>query len=370
MKITFLLPFAGIAGGIRVVSVYADRLRRRGHEIHVVSLPHWFQNRRSMLRDFITRRLSMKVRGQEEPSFLRGLDIQHTVLDRYRPITDADVPDGDVVIATWWETAEWAAALSPRKGAKVYFLQGYDAASGQPEDRVNDTWRLPLKKIVVSRWLADLARNTFHDDTVSIVSNSVDTDQFNAPPRSKQQTPTVGTMYSVKPYRGCGHVFEAVERAALKYPELNLCSFGIGPEDKVALPVPDRCTYHEMPPQDELSSLYSCCDAWLSCPEVEGFGLPILEAFACRTPVIATRAGAAEELLATGGGTLVNYGNVEQITDAIVQMLEADEQRWKQMSDRAYEKARSYSWGDATDLFEEALEDAVVSKSTVSLATN
>ena len=39
MKITFILPHAGLSGGIRVVAIYADRLKKRGHNVTVVSLP-------------------------------------------------------------------------------------------------------------------------------------------------------------------------------------------------------------------------------------------------------------------------------------------------------------------------------------------
>lgn len=359
MRVTFLLPFAGISGGVRVVAVYAERLRRRGHDITVVSLPHWLQNRRALIRDFFTRRLAMKAKGQAEPSFLDGLDIDHRLLERYRPMTDADVPDGDVVIATWWETASWAAGLSPSKGAKVYFLQGYDAASGHPANDVDATWRLPMTRIAVSRWLADLARDRFGDDDVTVVPNSVDTEQFNAPPRTRQTTPTVGTMYSIKPYRGCAQVFEAFERARRTIPHLQLCCFGIGPEDPATLAMPEGTTYHELPPQQQLPKLYASCDAWLSCPQVEGFGLPILEAFACRTPVIATRAGAAPELLAGGGGIPVDYGDVDQIAGAIVQMIQQPHAKWTYMSDAAHRTATSYSWDDATDRFEQALIEAV-----------
>lgn len=364
MKITFLLPFAGISGGIRVVALYADRLQKRGHYVTIVSMPHWLQNRKALLRDFFTRRLVMKAKRQEEPSFLRELvNVEQRVLDRVRPIEDRDVPDGDIVIATWWETAEWAWALSERKGAKVYFLQGFDGSLGQPIDRVKGTWALPMHKIVVSKWLADMARDEFDDDNVSTVPNSVDLQQFYAPPRGKQSTPTVGTIYSTKDYRGCRQVFEAIERTAGRVGELKLLSFGIGPEDRSALALPGRCTYSEMPPQEQLRNIYSSCDAWILGAEREGFGLPILEAFACRTPVVATKAGAAPELLAAGTdgqapGVLVDFNNIEQMTDAITQVLTQSEESWKRMSNRALEIAQSYTWDDATDLFEKALETA------------
>src|SRR5438132_4004950 len=120
MRITFILPFAGTAGGTRVVATYADRLHKRGHEVVVVSTPRGDPGFAAKLRSL--------VKGNGWPRSRRAshfdhVDVDHRIIDRYRPITDADVPDADVVIATWWETAEWVAKLSERKGVKAYFLQ-------------------------------------------------------------------------------------------------------------------------------------------------------------------------------------------------------------------------------------------------------
>ena len=54
MKITFVLPCAGLQGGIRVIAIYAERLTRRGHEVLVLSPPQAFskrQNLKSLLLD-------------------------------------------------------------------------------------------------------------------------------------------------------------------------------------------------------------------------------------------------------------------------------------------------------------------------------
>ena len=45
---------------------------------------------------------------EREPSFFDGLAVPHHVL-AIRPVTNRDVPDADVVIATRWTTAEWVA---------------------------------------------------------------------------------------------------------------------------------------------------------------------------------------------------------------------------------------------------------------------
>ena len=39
MKITFVLAFAGLAGGVRVIATYAKMLADLGHEVTVVSCP-------------------------------------------------------------------------------------------------------------------------------------------------------------------------------------------------------------------------------------------------------------------------------------------------------------------------------------------
>src|SRR5438067_549849 len=75
------------------------------------------------------------------PSYFDGLDrpapanfpVQRIKLPHTGPISAGDVPDGDIVLATWWETVEWAAALPASKGAKVHFMQDYEIWAGHIE---------------------------------------------------------------------------------------------------------------------------------------------------------------------------------------------------------------------------------------------
>ena len=90
MKITFVLPVAGLAGGIRVVAIHAAKLRARGHAVTIVSQPP----RRPGRRVRLARALRGRFRSDPpEPSYFDGLDISHHVLERPRPVTDADLPD-------------------------------------------------------------------------------------------------------------------------------------------------------------------------------------------------------------------------------------------------------------------------------------
>jgi len=165
MRITFVLEAASLAGGVRVVAIYAKELSRRGHQVCIISTQRPPYSTRHKIKSLL--------KGQGWPGYpplgpthLDDLGVEHRMLKSYRPVRDKDVPDADVVVATWWKTADWVAALSPKKGAKAYLIQHYETWGGPPGE-VDRTWRLPLHKIVISRWLADLARDKYGDEHYS-----------------------------------------------------------------------------------------------------------------------------------------------------------------------------------------------------------
>jgi len=353
MRVTFVLPNANLAGGVRVVAIYASHLKRQGHEVVVVS---------TQRRDVpLSGKISSLLRGKgwprlfpPGPSHLDGTGIEHRKLETYRPVTDADVPDADVIVATWWETAEWVAALSPSKGAKVHFIQHDETHQHQPVKRVEATWSLRTHKIVVAKWLEELGRQRYRCDDITLVSNGVDLQQFHAPPRGKQRRPTVGLMYSSTRFKGVDIALEAFRQAARNIPGLRLVCFGEFPP-RPELPLPEDAVYHQKPAQQALREIYAACDAWLFASRSEGFGLPILESMACRTPVIGTPAGAAPELIGEGGGVLVKPEDPHDMACAIERVSRMEDEPWRAMSEQAQRTASKHGWDDAAQSFEQTL---------------
>ncbi|MBE9186691.1 glycosyltransferase family 4 protein [Microcoleus sp. LEGE 07076] len=357
MKITFVLPTLCLTGGIRVVSIFAELLRKRGHEVFVISVPHAPPILRQQVKSLLRGRGLISA-PKNEPSFFDNLGVKHEITDRYRPVEDKDVPDADVVVATWWETAEWVAKLSPSKGAKAYFIQHHEVFDYIPEGRVEATWMLPMHKITISQWLVDLARTKYKDDQVSLAPPSVDTKQFYACPRHKQSVPTIGMMYSTIYWKGTDIALKAFSLAAEKIPNLRLVAFGTqAPSSE--LPLPTNAEYVIQPDQDQIKDYYSKCDAWLLASRSEGFGLPIIEAMACRTPVISTPAGAAPEILSGGSGILVQPEDPEEMAEAIQYVCQLPDAQWRALSEAAYAKVVNYTWEDATTYFEAGLKVAV-----------
>ena len=74
----------------------------------------------------------------------------------------------DVLVATGWRTAAPVASPAAQAARKYYLIQHHEIWDG-PADEVNATWRLPLHKIVIARWLQDVARDLGVSDDVSYV---------------------------------------------------------------------------------------------------------------------------------------------------------------------------------------------------------
>ena len=98
---------------------------------------------------------------------------------------------------------------------------------------------------------------------------------------------------------------------------------------------------------EELAALYrgTRCLAFPSL--YEGFGIPVLEAMACGTPVVASAGGATEEV-AGGAAVLVDPLDV----DAIAAGIEQATARRDELRALGLARARSYSWTAVADAVE------------------
>lgn len=357
MRITFISPTVNMGGGTKVVAIYAKALARMGHVVCLVSPPPQSVPFHRKLKSFLTG-TGWPGDSPMPRSHLDGSGLDHHVLDRWRPVTDDDVPEADVVIATWWETAEWVNALSPSKGAKVYFVQGHEVFPNLPVSRCQATYRLPMHKIVVARWLKEVMSTQYADDVVDLVPNSVDRTQFFSAVRRKQSVPTVGFLYSTVGFKGLDVSLAAIKVVRKRIPNLRLICFG-SEHPNTALSLPEGTEISFCPPQDQIRNLYSQCDVWITAGRSEGFNLPALEAMACRTPVVSTKTGWPAEAIESGkNGVLVDFDDVAGLARGVDWILALSADEWKSLSQRAYETTCSSSWEESSRRFENALVHA------------
>lgn len=358
MKITFLTPSDNLSGGNRVVAIYAKALQALGHEILVVSNAPDRLSLREKLHQLRTRGLrgltELWSSPPQQPGHIAQAGVPHHILQAPRPIAASDVPDADIVIATWWETADWVHSFPAAKGHKVHLIQGYEAwFDPATNQRVHDTLRLPNLKIAISEGLRRDIEVDLGSLNIHVVPNAVDGTHFDAPPRHKQAKPCVGFIYGTPHGKAADRYYAAIAQARREIPELQVVAFG-GEAPHPDLPLPPGARYIQNPPQAEIPGLYAQCDAWLFASRIDSFGLPILEAMACRTPVIGVAVGAAPDLLNDGCGWLLDPSPateealIQAMAKAIVDVCRKNENTWAACATKAHTRAHAYTWETAT----------------------
>jgi glycosyltransferase involved in cell wall biosynthesis len=164
----------------------------------------------------------------------------------------------------------------------------------------------------------------------------------------------VGLRHRYKNFRRFGLAAAAVLAA---HPEVSLALVGGGPlleserEIFSKAGVLDRVVQSSVP-DAALPSIYREAEVFVFPSEYEGFGLPILESFACACPVAASRASCFPEV----GGTAIEYFDPKS-PDEIAQSIErilmsrshADELRRL-----GSERVKIYSWQRTAELTAEA----------------
>jgi glycosyltransferase involved in cell wall biosynthesis len=362
MKIVFVLPSLEHSGGVKVVSIYSRMLRRRGHSVLVASprFPHRSGTSR-LSRILNILRNPVKENNDPGPDAFNLSKESHIFLS-HLPILEDDLPDADIIVATWWETAEWIKPLSSKKGRKVYFIQHHEVFDYLPQKRCRDTYRFPYHKIVIARWLKNLMQEEYGDSEVSLVSNAVDHEQFFATPRGRQSRPTIGFLNHEVSFKGVDLTLEAIEILRLRIENLRVLSFGAVP-NKGKSSVPNYVEYFQQPSQEKIRDLYSQCDAWMTASRSEGFNLPAMEAMACRTPVISSMTGwPMEAIVHQINGALVNIGDVAALASAAEWILRLSDEAWRSLSEKAYLTVKDLNWESSTDRLEDVLEKLLLQK--------
>ena len=90
---------------------------------------------------------------------------------------------------------------------------------------------------------------------------------------------------------------------------------------------------------EELAALYRGARCLVYPSLYEGFGLPVLEAMACGTPVVTSRGGATEEV-AGDAAVLVDPLDVDAIAAGITEALA----RGEELRAKGLERAKAFSW--------------------------
>lgn len=104
-----------------------------------------------------------------------------------------------------------------------------------------------------------------------------------------------------------------------------------------------------------LPNIYNSAFVFLYTSQREGFGIPILEAMACGTPVITSNTSSMPEI---GGpyAILVNPENPDEIAEMMLK-LETDDEFYQQQEEVGLQRAKLFSWRNTAERLLEVYEE-------------
>lgn len=261
MRVVWVVPGIFIAGGVRIIVEYANRLAARGHEVEI---------------------LTMK-QVPDDPCFPIQVPLQ-----TYSPRA---AKGADALVATSWPTVE-PAMKAEAVARKYYFIQNresYFRRRPWQQWAVERYYSLPLIPITISHWLADVLR--IHGKESFVIHNGLDTNLM----REIRGLRGAGYRILIEggPYplsKRTGLALAAAKRVSDA--EVWMLTTGKGTDEV------DKCFCCLT--GDRVPEVYSSCDVMIKMSDFEGYPGPQAEAMACGCAVVTSDVPGTNEYCTDG----------------------------------------------------------------------
>jgi len=266
-----------------------------------------------------------------------------------RTLEEKYIPDGDIIIACPVETASFVNSYSPAKGKKFYFIQHFEDWTMAAAE-VEKTWKMPLQKIVISRWLLQKAEQM--GEKAYYVPYGLTPSPFGVDLPFRERHPkSILFLSHDLTWKGTNYVVEAAKKLKEKYPDLKAATFGVY-NDNNRTPF---IAFYQNPPQKKLRELYNQARIFISPSLSEGWGLTPCEAMMCGCIVIATEINGHREFLKDNeNGLFCSPGSAMSIVEKVEWVFNNPCETEKIASTAPLSLSR-FNWDSSVSLFEQAV---------------
>ena len=328
-RILFLFPIGKNipTGGHKVIYDYCDRLVKEGYGITIAYAAYFNSTEKPLKRKIkaVAKYIYAKVvfgrRGYSWYKKNNKIEEDFIWSPNY-----GSLPKADVYVATAVNTAEYIAVLPIKDNNKFYFIQDYEAFVLDDDLYIKWTYRLPLKKIVISHWLSKLVAE--EGEKSIIIPNGFDSNKFKLTiPVERKNKYLVSMLYHVNERKDIKVGMRAVEIARERIPQLKLIMFGAYPKPQE---LPEWITYYQKPTDEKHLEINNKAAIYVGCSRIEGWGLTIGEAMLCGQAVVCTDNDGYKEMAIDGLNALMSpICDAEALAKNIVRLVNDDNLRYK-----------------------------------------
>ncbi len=162
----------------------------------------------------------------------------------------------------------------------------------------------------------------------------------------------VGAPLGRRNLSGLAHTIADLRRTRA---DLGFCFVGPRPAGPIAPNAAEEPRWLGYVPDSDLAAVYAAATVVAYPSRYEGFGFPVLEALACGTPVVTSRAGSLPEIFADRA--ILVDDSPEQWREALAALLDDPGERDRRVT-ASQPWAQSRSWGPAARLLRHLLRHA------------
>jgi len=227
-------------------------------------------------------------------------------------------------------------------------------------------WGNATAVIAISREHRNLALQTMPDLEIPIIYNGVETESF-TPARQPSTTIRLLCVGRLIERKGQQHLLRAFAllRSRVKDHDIRLTLVGTGDNEATLrqmshdLGIADGVVFRGFVSREHMPAVYHDADVFVLPSQNEGMSIALLEAMASGLPVVVTNTGGTEELVTAGdNGLIVQWGDVNNLADALERLVRQPDRRTK-MGARSRARACALSWSEIARQYIEVMQRAL-----------
>jgi glycosyltransferase involved in cell wall biosynthesis len=204
-------------------------------------------------------------------------------------------------------------------------------------------------------------------EDIEIVHNGVEHESYGCDESMRSPDPLIVCITRLKKYKGAHLLLHAMQKVRREIPEAKLIIGGRGDyEPKLRaltkkLNLEDVVQFPGFVELEEMANLYRRAQVVVNPSAKEGWGLTVIEANACGTPVVAARVPGLQDSVIDGEtGLLYPHTDTDAMANAIIKLLREKDLRTA-LGKKSLEWSKRFTWDGAADKVEAIIERIVMS---------